>query len=287
MTYRIISVLVICSNRNLNRKKADYHKYKLDDLMSVINDSKSFWSKLKNMTNKKERQANSITTEQWLDHFKTLFNDGNDIENDIGDDINELDIELDEPSDEIEEHIFNSEITYDKIVTAIRSMKRGKAPGPDGLIPELYIYGIDTLLPLFNRLFNRLFRHGEYPEEWCNSIITTLYKKGDTNDVNNYREISLQNIFSKIYASSINRRLQFFAQIYNKISEAQAGAIFLYRFWLLCACVNEPVLATRRMLPIDRKCCPEHARNTIKWYQRACSQLQIPIGCEPLSKHKK
>ena len=113
--------------------------------MSVNNDSKSFWSKLKNMTNKKERQANNITTEQWLDHFESLFNDGNDIENDIGDDINELDIELDELSDEIEEHIFNSEITVDEIVTAIRSMKRGKAPGPDGLIPELFIYGNDTL----------------------------------------------------------------------------------------------------------------------------------------------
>ena len=191
--------------------------------MIYIYDSKSFWSKLKNMTNKKERQANGITTEQWLDHFESLFNGGNDIENFIGDDINEHDIELDEPSDEIEEHIFNSEITDDEIVTAIRSMKRGKAPGPDGLVPEVFIYGIDTLLPLINRLFNRLFRHDEYPEEWCNSIITTLHKKGDANDVNNYRGISLQNIFSKIYASIINRRLQFFAQIYNKISEAQAG----------------------------------------------------------------
>ena len=96
--------------RNLNRKKADYHKYKL-------NDSKSFWSKLKNVTNKKERLANSITTERWLDHFESLFNDGTDIENDIGDDINELNIELDEPSDEIEEHIFNSEINDDEIIT--------------------------------------------------------------------------------------------------------------------------------------------------------------------------
>ena len=29
------------------------------------------------------------------------------------------------------------------------------------------------------------------------------------------------------------------------------GAIFLYRFWLLRACVNEPILVTQRMLPID------------------------------------
>ena len=101
-------------------------------------------------------------------------------------------------------------------------MKGGKPPGPDGLIPELFIYGIDTLLPLIHQLFNRLFRHGEYPEEWCNSMITTLHKKGGANDIYNYRGMSLQNIFSKIYASIINRRLQFFAQIYNKISEAQA-----------------------------------------------------------------
>ena len=51
----------------------------------------------------------------------------------------------------------------------------------------------------------------------------TLHKKGDINDANNYRGISLQNVFSKVYASIVNRRLSFFARIYRKISEAQSG----------------------------------------------------------------
>ena len=79
--------------------------------------------------------------------------------------------------------------------------------------------GYQKVRALMLQLFNGI----RYPEEWCNSIITTLHKKGDANDVNNYRGISLQNILSKLYASIINRHLQFFAQIYNKISEAQAG----------------------------------------------------------------
>ena len=41
-------------------------------------------------------------------------------------------LEIDEPDDEIENLIFNSEITDDKILTAVQSLKTGKSPGPDG-----------------------------------------------------------------------------------------------------------------------------------------------------------
>ena len=82
--------------------------------------------------------------------------------------------------------------------------------GPDDLIPKFFINGIETLLSLINRLLNRLFQSGQYPDNWYNSIIVTLYKKGDINDVNNYQGISLENVFSKLYASIINRRIRNF-----------------------------------------------------------------------------
>ena len=57
-------------------------------------------------------------------------------------------------------------------------MKKGKLPGPDNFIPDFFIYGIDTSdSPILVRLFNRLYNTGEYPLEWCNSIIITLHKK--------------------------------------------------------------------------------------------------------------
>ena len=50
-----------------------------------------------------------------------------------------------------------------------------------------------------------------------------MFKKGDINDPNNYRGISLLDVIGKIYTSVITRRITFFTNIYDKISESQAG----------------------------------------------------------------
>ena len=68
-----------------------------------------------------------------------------------------------------------------------------------------------------------MFDKAEFPTSWCKSIIVTLSKKGDANSSDNYRGISLLTIFSKIYTSIISRRVTFYTNIYNKISESQAG----------------------------------------------------------------
>ena len=59
--------------------------------------------------------------------------------------------------------------------------------------------------------------------------------------------------------------------------------MFFYHFCLLCACVNEPVLVIPSMLQNDIIGTSEHARTTIIWYYRACSQLQKAMGCEPIN----
>ena len=87
----------------------------------------------------------------------------------------------------------------------------------------LFIHSIDVILPIIHKLFNRLFSYGEFPEAWSNSIIVPLHKKGDVNEPVNYRGILLLDIFGKLYASILNRRITFYTNIYNKITESQAG----------------------------------------------------------------
>ena len=115
--------------------------------MSSINDSKSFWAKLKTLTNKcKLKLSNNITEMEWLIHFENLF--ANPDEHDAFEDI-----EIEEPDIEIEELIFNSEITDDEIVFAVKSLKTGKSPGTDGIIPEITI----NILKLFYRYLTKYF----------------------------------------------------------------------------------------------------------------------------------
>ena len=56
----------------LNKKA--YNEKSLQELTSKINDTKSFWSQLKRMTNTSSRTSNTITTEEWVRHFDGLLN---------------------------------------------------------------------------------------------------------------------------------------------------------------------------------------------------------------------
>ena len=88
-------------------------------------------------------------------------------------------------------------------------MKEDKSAGPDGIVSSLFIHCIELLLPIMYKLFNRLFSRGEFPKDWCGSIIVPPRICGDVNDPENYRGISLLDIFGEIYTEILNRRINF------------------------------------------------------------------------------
>ena len=204
-----------------SQKQRHYDTKKLNDLTDSLNNPKSFWSKLKHLTNRNSNTVtNNITTSQWVEHFKHLLNPPTVPDNAEGEHINDFNLETDS---DIEEFIFNSSIEEDEIRMAVKHLHAGKSPGPDNIIPEFFIFGIDTFIDVLRTLFNRLYTYGEFPNSWSESIIVTLHKKGSVNDTNNYRGISLQNILSKIYCRILVSRLNFYVNMFNKISENQAG----------------------------------------------------------------
>lgn len=123
---------------------------------------------------------------------------------------------------ELEDIVFNSEITDEDILKSINSMKCGKSAGIDELVPEFFLISINYILLIINRLFNRIFDAAEFPSPWCYSVIVTLFKKGDVNIPDSYRGISLFKVFGKIYTSVLTRRVTFYTNIYNKVNESQA-----------------------------------------------------------------
>jgi hypothetical protein len=78
-------------------------------------------------------------------------------------------------------------------------------------------------LVFFVTFFNSLFDRGIYPENWTESIVLPLYKKGDVNNPNNYRGISLCDASSKVYSVIINQRMQEWVEENNITGEFQAG----------------------------------------------------------------
>jgi hypothetical protein len=199
------------------RKRLEYNKMYLNKLDSSIHNSRSFWHEIKSFTGRPRVEPN-ISLEQWYDHFSKLFSPDSD--QPINDDI-QVDDNVG-TLDEIQDAILNSEIMDNEILDAIKSLNVNKSVGGN-LLPKQLVYGANVLLPFLCRLFNRLFSKGEFPDKWTQTVIIPLHKKGDVNSANNYRGIALLDVVSKVYIAILTRRVTFYVEIYNKISECQSG----------------------------------------------------------------
>jgi hypothetical protein len=109
----------------------------------------------------------------------------------------------------------DSNITAEEIRIAIKKLKRNKSCGKDCIVNELFI-DCESVL-------NDIFHSGFYPESWSESFITPVYKKGDTNDANKYRSISIVSCFGKMFTSIVNQRISSWEHTYSILSNWQFG----------------------------------------------------------------
>ena len=76
--------------------------------------------------------------------------------------------------------------------------------------------------PLF-KIFNNYLKFGMFPDDWRKAIIVPIFKKGDKQNIKNYRAVSLLPICSKVFERLIyNNILKYFLDN-NLISPKQSG----------------------------------------------------------------
>ncbi len=92
--------------------------------------------------------------------------------------------------------------TTDEMRKAIDSLSCGKAPGSDGIPPEIVKAGRENaLIGHLHELLLQCWEEGMIPQDMWDAKIVTLYKnKGDQRDCNNHRGISLLSIMGKAFA---------------------------------------------------------------------------------------
>ena len=71
-------------------------------------------------------------------------------------------------------------------------------------------------------MFKNIFKFGYFPELWSEGLVIPFHKKGNLNDVNNYRGITLLSCIGKLFTRIINNRLYDWAVNYHVFIEAQA-----------------------------------------------------------------
>ncbi|CAB4025220.1 RNA-directed DNA polymerase from mobile element jockey-like, partial [Paramuricea clavata] len=64
---------------------------------------------------------------------------------------------------------------------------------------------------------------GSFPDQWCEGLITPIFKSGDKNDTNNYRGICVTSCLSKFFCIILNERLNGYAQENDLVHPSQIG----------------------------------------------------------------
>ena len=204
----------------IKEKKNVYTQSVRDSLVQNRNDSNLFWSTIRKIRSRVTNIKVSISISAWKDHFASLLGQQAAVRGEQAREegeerfVNNNDVYVDD---------LDCEISEQEVRHAIRKLKCGKAPGLDEISAEFLKSAEGIVVPFLKKLFNALFENGLFPEEWCRSVIIPLFKKGDINNPENYRGISLLSIVSKVFTSILNRRLYSWAENEHKICEEQAG----------------------------------------------------------------
>lgn len=111
---------------------------------------------------------------------------------------------------EDDKKLCDSDITEEEINEAITQLSNGKSPGLDGLSSEFYKVFKDVLIPILKDLFLVIFQNGQLSESMKKGMIKIIYKrKGNKDDLRNYRPLSMLNtdykILAKIFANRLKR----------------------------------------------------------------------------------
>jgi len=166
-------------------------------------DSRKFWNSVYKISNNKATcHAISVggatgpqnVATMWKDHFEKLYNSN------VG---NKYRSVFDEKIKNFSDVSFTSSFSLKDVWDTISMQKRGKAPGPDNIHMEAFIYGGHRLQLLLSCLFNLFLQYGYVPDAFHRATIIPLVKckTGDMTDVNNYRAIALSNSITKILES--------------------------------------------------------------------------------------
>uniref|UniRef100_A0A8D0E419 Reverse transcriptase domain-containing protein n=1 Tax=Salvator merianae TaxID=96440 RepID=A0A8D0E419_SALMN len=108
--------------------------------------------------------------------------------------------------------MLNVTITPRELFDAIKKMKRGKAPGPDGLTAIYYrMFQEELQIPLLMTM-NNILESGKILEGWGKAFITIPKEGQDLTLTKNYRPISLLNNDHNIFVSIMATRLKYVLQ---------------------------------------------------------------------------
>ena len=193
----------------LCKKKSISHDERLTNslLASKFGDTRNYWKQIKPP---QIDNTEYVSAEQFRDHFSSLF----EVRNEDAEkhDYSQYTRSVD---------VLDDEFTIEEIDQAVKHLKRGKAAGNDDIKSDYILCEHNNLKYVMKELFNKLYSIGFFPTEWSTGVIVPIHKRGDKNNPQNYRGITLTSTMSKIFTYLLNRRLGHWCDDNKILSEGQ------------------------------------------------------------------
>ena len=118
---------------------------------------------------------------------------------------------------------YNNPFNLSELVEAIKK-SHDTATGPDDIHYQMLKHLPKRSLQTLLNIFNNIWETGEYPETWRLATIVPIPKPGkDHAEPTNYRPIALTSCLCKTLERMINKRLVWYLESNNLISEYQSG----------------------------------------------------------------
>lgn len=132
-------------------------------------------------------------------------------------------------------------VTSEGVLKLIKSLKNGKASGPDSISKQKLLLSPEIISSLLASIYNYTLTTGTLPSEWKLAHVTPIFKQGNRELPSNYRPISLTSIVCKMMEHIILHLMQ------NKLNEILSINQHGFRSHLSCttqlACLTHDILS--------------------------------------------
>ena len=103
----------------------------------------------------------------------------------------------------------------DDVKECILSLKPKKCEGFDRIPVCVLVDAVETLLPPLSTLFKMIYEQKTIPDQWKLAKIIPVFKKGNKNQIENYRPIANQCSTSKIFEKLILKQIHYLEETNN------------------------------------------------------------------------
>lgn len=190
------------------RKKTQQAEKEYREIMTIKTEAE-IWKYINKEKKRKPGINNDIEMKEWERHFKEL------LEGEFGEEESEKEVEKITKSDRA--------ITERELEEAINRLKKKKAPGEDGICNEQIIHANGKTKRRILELLNKVWKGEGWPKRWNKGIIQPIFKKGKTEQTQNYRGITLLNGMYKLYVYILEKKIRTEAETRGMLTDEQAG----------------------------------------------------------------